>query len=156
MLEPKRKLKPRGKPFAPGNQYRFKPGKIGGRPPGSQDKALKLSQAYGDMLEQQVEKGSLTRAEAIAQRMAHIATTGKPGAAVIAAKELADRTEGKAMQQVQVQQSIDEQTLLRLLDLAPLLHGPQAHINVKIEKSKPSPLLLSAEEVIDATTDAKD
>jgi hypothetical protein len=73
------------------------------------------------VLEQLVEDGSMSRAEAIAQRMAHIATVGKPGAAVIAAKELADRTEGKPVQAIQISQVIDAATALQLANVAKLL-----------------------------------
>jgi hypothetical protein len=110
--------------FAPGNPYRFALGQ-GGRAEGSEDRTNKLSVAYGETLEQRVEDGTMTRAQAIALRMAHIATTGKPGAAVIAAKELADRTEGKPVQAIQVSQTIDSHTAARLLDIAQMLRTKQ-------------------------------
>jgi hypothetical protein len=74
-------------------------------------------------LDKLVEDGSITRAAAIAERMAHIATAGKPGAAVIAAKELADRTEGKPVQAIQVSQVIDAATALQLAKIAEMLTG---------------------------------
>jgi hypothetical protein len=106
--------------FAPGNPYRFALGQ-GGRQPGSQDRTNKLSEAYGEALDKLVEDGTITRAEAIAERMAHIATAGKAGAAVIAAKELADRTEGKPVQAIQISQVIDAATALQLAKIAEML-----------------------------------
>jgi hypothetical protein len=114
----------RGRPFKRGNPYRLVLGQ-GGRPVGAEDRANKLSVAYGKVLEQMVEAGEMTRAEAIALRMASIAISGKPGAAVIAAKELADRSEGKPMQSIQVSQVLDEDTAKRLCEIGEMLQGLQ-------------------------------
>src|SRR5215471_14930187 len=118
---PKLKRKPRGKPFVPGNPYRYKPGKVGGRPVGSEGRATKISRAYTEWLEQMVADGRMTNAEAIAHRMGNIALTAKPGAAIAAAREITDRDEGKAMQTIAVRQELDEATARRLIDLAHLL-----------------------------------
>jgi hypothetical protein len=117
-VEPKSEKSTRGRPFKPGNPWRIV---LGGRQPGAEDRANKLSVAYGEVLEQLVEDGSMSRAEAIAQRMAHIATVGKPGAAVIAAKEMADRSEGKPMQSIQISQVMDQRTAQQLAAIAELL-----------------------------------
>ena len=106
--------------FKPGNPYRWALGNPG-RLKGSQDRANKLSVAYGEMLEQMVEGGDVSNADAIALRMIHIALTGKPGAAVIAAKELADRSEGKPVQSIQVSQVLDEGTAKRLVEIGDML-----------------------------------
>ena len=113
-------LAAKGKKFTRGNPYRWALGNPG-RPKGSVDRANRLSQAYGEMLEQSVADGTMTNADAIALRMIHIALTGKPGAAVIAAKELADRSEGKPVQSIQVSQVLDENTAQRLVDIGEML-----------------------------------
>jgi hypothetical protein len=117
------KLKRRhgGKPFEPGNPYRFKPGKEGGRPEGAEGRTTKLSRAYAEWLEAMVASGEMTNAEALAWRMGNIALTAKAGQAIAAAKEITDRVEGRPLQAIAIRQEIDEATAKRLLDLALLL-----------------------------------
>ena len=123
-LDPKKEKFRRGRPFKSGNPYRFALG-VGGRPVGAEDRANKLSVAYGRVLEQMVDNGDLTYSEAIALRMASIATSGKPGAAVNAAKELADRSEGKAVQAIQISQVMDDATAKRLVEIGEMLERLQ-------------------------------
>ena len=113
-------LEPKTKKFRRGNAYRYLLGQ-GGRKKGAEDRANKLSVAYGEMLQHQVAVGELTNAEAIARRMIDIAITGKPGAAVNAAKELADRSEGKPMQAIQISQVMDEATAKRLVEIGEMM-----------------------------------
>jgi hypothetical protein len=117
---PEPQLDPKTKKFRRGNAYRYLLGQ-GGRKKGAEDRANKLSAAYGEMLQCEVAKGELTNAEAIARRMIDIAITGKPGAAVNAAKELADRSEGKPMQAIQISQVMDEDTAKRLVEIGDLI-----------------------------------
>jgi hypothetical protein len=110
--------------FKPGNQFRFTAGQ-GGRQAGAQNRATKLSKALSEWLEQQVEDGTMTHAEALAYRMGHIALTAKPGAAIAAAREIADRVEGKPLQAVAVHAGIDAGTAGLIASLAQQLLGPQ-------------------------------
>jgi threonine aldolase len=75
--------------------------------PGGRPKSKVLSQAYRDVLEQEGPGDSQGRtfAEMIAQVLARRAMKGD----VQAARELADRTEGKARQSIAFSQSTDDQ-----------------------------------------------
>lgn len=95
------KKKARGKPFAKGNNFAWKPGQSGnkkGRP-----KVKTLSEAYRQYLAQVDPDDSQerTRAEVAAERIFKLTAIYHP-AAVGAFKELADRTEGKPRQAVEI------------------------------------------------------
>lgn len=85
--------KPTGKPFAKGNPYAFKPGQSGN--PAGRPKSRTLSEAYRALLSQPLKDDpTRTVADVVAAAMVQNAFAGD----VAAAKELADRTEGKAKQ----------------------------------------------------------
>jgi hypothetical protein len=112
--------KPRGKPFQAGNAFGFKRGNSG-RPLGARDKALQLSEAYAQELQELVDGGQMTAAEAIVKRVVGIAISGKSNQAIVAAKEAFDRAVGKPAQSITVTQAIDSHTAARLLDIAQML-----------------------------------
>src|SRR5690242_4388664 len=92
----------------------FPPGVSGnpaGREKGSRNKSTLLRDAYLAELSKDYKAGKLTKAEAIAARVTNDALTAKPGTRVLAAKEIADRTEGRPMQAIQVTQTLDADTV---------------------------------------------
>lgn len=93
--------KPKGKPFAKGNPYTFKPGQSGN--PKGRPKSRTLSEAYRAMLACPLpEDPTRTYADAVAETLCREAVIGN----VIAAKELADRTEGRPRQAIDL--SVEE------------------------------------------------
>lgn len=110
---------PRGQ-FAEGNQHGFQPGQSGnptGRPKG----AVFLSEAYRAQLARPMpgDVQGRTYAEVIAEMVCSVAATGN----FVAAKEIADRTEGKAKQTVDVtltRSEVDryERMIARLIEVA--------------------------------------
>jgi len=96
--------KPRGKPFDNNNVHAFRKGQSGnplGRP-----KSITLSEAYRAELAKLMPDDSQGRscAEMIAAQMVKEAVTG----AVACAKELADRTEGRARQQLEINATLHD------------------------------------------------
>ncbi len=98
-----RNQRPDGK-FAEGNKIgnRFKPGESGN--PAGRPKSITLSEAYRRQLAQPVPKdpGGRTYAEVIAELMCKRATQGD----VAAAKEVADRVEGRPRQALDVDMNV--------------------------------------------------
>jgi hypothetical protein len=93
--------RPTGKPFAKGNPYAFKPGQSGN--PAGRPKSRTLSEAYRALLSQPLpDDPTRTLADVVAAAMVQNAIAGD----VAAAKELADRTEGKARQSIAL--SVDD------------------------------------------------
>ena len=79
--------------------------------PGGRPKTRHISEALRDALE----NGD---AKTLADRWLEIAKTARPGVANAAITAIADRTEGKPVQQMHVQQSIDENTMKRIAELS--------------------------------------
>lgn len=105
-----------GKGAIPGSEaHRFKPGQSGN--PGGRPKTASLSKAYRNVLDSSLPNDAdrRTYAEAIAQTLVTRAMKGD----VSAAKELADRTEGRARQSVSIEtplQRVFEQMTVSELD----------------------------------------
>jgi hypothetical protein len=95
---------------------KWKPGQPSPNPHGRPRTKL-LSEAYRIVLADLEDTGNRSVAEAIATAMARKAMKGN----IPAARELADRTEGKAVQAVRIEAGIDETTAGRLADLAEAL-----------------------------------
>ena len=97
----------------------FLPGVSGN--PGGRPRTALLSQAYREELEE-VSRGNKTTAQKIAKRIVKVAMLGKKDSqAVMAASELADRTEGRAPQSVRLEPLMSEDTMRRILELGKLL-----------------------------------
>jgi len=93
--------KTRGKPFEKGHKYAWKSGQSGN--PAGRPKSRTLSEAYREALRQPLPGDpSRTYADAVAETLCRDAVAGN----VIAAKELADRTEGRPRQAIEI--SIEE------------------------------------------------
>jgi hypothetical protein len=92
---------------------KWKPGQPSPNPHGRPRTKL-LSEAYRLVLADLERRGDRSVAEKIAEAMARKAMKGN----IPAARELADRTEGRAVQAVRIEPEIDEATALRLFDLA--------------------------------------
>lgn len=90
--------KPRGRPFAKRNPYAFKPGQSGN--PAGRPKSITLSEAYRKALAQVCPEDpeGRTFAEVIAARLVAEAAAGE----VSSAREIADRTEGKPRQALDI------------------------------------------------------
>lgn len=88
----------RGKPFKKGNPHAFKPGRSGN--PKGRPKSIVLSEAYRRALAQPFpdDPDGRTFAEVIAEKMVISAAAGD----VAPAREIADRTEGKPRQMLDV------------------------------------------------------
>src|SRR5262245_7578235 len=88
----------RGRPFEKGHKYAWKKGQSGN--PAGTSKAQTLSAAYRHALKEPLPDGSgRTYADLIAETLRHNAAAGD----VAAARELADRSEGKPKQTVTVE-----------------------------------------------------
>lgn len=85
----------RGRPFEKGNKYGFKPGQSGN--PGGRPKRTRLTDALLAQLAE-LDKGEETTAEAVARALIRQALGGN----VQAIREIADRTEGKPRQAIDV------------------------------------------------------
>jgi hypothetical protein len=86
--------------FAPGNPFGFQPGQSGN--PAGRPKIRTLTEAYRKYLaEPHPDYAGLSRAEVIAMRQCAIAESDDKGS-TNAAKEMADRTEGKPRQSVEI------------------------------------------------------
>ena len=95
---------------------RFLPGVSGN--PGGRPRTAHLSQAYREELER-IGDDDHTNAELVAKRMVKTAVHGRRDpAAIMAASELADRTEGKAQQSVHVEHGMDQRTAEIIANLA--------------------------------------
>lgn len=92
---------------------KWKPGQPSPNPRGRPRTKL-LSEAYRIVLADLEERGDRSVAETIAQAMARKAMKGS----ISAARELADRTEGKAVQAVKLEAGMDEATAQRISALA--------------------------------------
>ena len=94
--------KTRGKPFRKGNTYGFQPGESGN--PAGRPKSITLSEAYRKALAQPFpdDPQNRTFAEVIAEKMALSAASGEVGSA----REIADRTEGKPRQALDIDMSV--------------------------------------------------
>ena len=93
--------------FAKGNEFAWKPGQSGN--PNGRPKARTISEALREQLP--VDTGSgLSHAEAIAHCLIQLAM-GTTKTAVVAAKEIADRTEGKVLPVSAVDHQIDNDLL---------------------------------------------
>jgi hypothetical protein len=91
----------RGRPFEKGHKYAWKPGQSGNPTGGS--KAQTLSAAYRHALKEPLPDGSgRTYADAVAETLCKNAVAGDVGAA----RELADRTEGRPKQTIDL--SVEE------------------------------------------------
>jgi hypothetical protein len=104
---------------------KWKPGQPSPNPHGRPRTKL-LSEAYRLVLADLEEGGDRSVAEAIAQAMARKAMKGN----IPAARELADRTEGKAVQAVRIEPEMDEATALRLFDLYEEMFGERPSLAV--------------------------
>lgn len=82
--------------FAKGNEHRFQPGQSGN--PSGRPKTKLLSEGYAKELERVDEKTGKTMADLITERIVKKARKGD----LPAAKEVADRTQGRPLQQVAV------------------------------------------------------
>src|SRR5216683_7859791 len=101
-------------PFAPGVS-----GNPGGRP-----KTRHISEALREELDSLAPDGELTNAQAIARRLVKTARDAtRDSQATQAAAEIADRIEGKPAQSIHLEQSLDENTVKRIADLAARLDG---------------------------------
>ncbi len=91
----KQRKRPRGRPFALGNEYAFKPG-TSGNPSGVPRDTPRLGTAYQKLLRAE----SLKEARAMVENLADVIALGiiqKAAAGdVRAAREVGDRTEGRA------------------------------------------------------------
>ncbi len=97
---------------------KWKPGQPSPNPHGRPRTKL-LSEAYRIVLADLEDTGNRSVAETIAEAMARKAMKGS----IPAARELADRTEGRAVQAVRVEAEMDEATARLLADLAEKLVG---------------------------------
>jgi hypothetical protein len=97
---------------------KWKPGQPSPNPHGRPRTKL-LSEAYRLVLADLEERGDRSVAEKIAGAMARKAMKGS----IPAARELADRTEGRAVQAVRVEGEMNERTARMLADLAERLLG---------------------------------
>jgi Ni/Co efflux regulator RcnB len=95
-------VKKRGKPFEKGNANAWKRGQSGN--PAGRPKSITLSEAYRLQLAQPVPKDpeGRTYAEVIARLVCNEAVNGN----VAAAREIADRTEGKPKQAIDVDMNV--------------------------------------------------
>jgi hypothetical protein len=100
---------------------KWKPGQPSPNPYGRPRTKL-LSEAYRIVLADLEETGNRSVAETIATAMARRAMKGN----IPAARELADRTEGKPVQALRVEAGLDEATARRLAELAERLCGSAA------------------------------
>lgn len=93
--------RPRGKPFAKGNSFAWKPGQSGN--PSGRPKVRTISEAYRKYLAEvdPEDPQGRTRAEVAAERLYKLTEIEHP-AAVGAFRELADRSEGKPRQAVEI------------------------------------------------------
>ena len=100
-----------GKPFEKGNAYAFKPGQSGN--PKGRPKSIVLSEAYRHALVQPFpgDPEGRTYAEVIAGKLVESAALGE----VACAREIADRTEGKPRQMLDVD--------LNLMDWRQMAHA---------------------------------
>src|SRR5262250_1170579 len=90
-----RRKAPRGKPFEKGNSYAFRPG-TSGNPSGVPRDTPRLGTAYKKLLGAQSLKKARTMVENLADEIAlHVLEKAVAGD-LRAAREVADRTEGKA------------------------------------------------------------
>jgi hypothetical protein len=101
-----------GRPFKNGNAYAWKPGQSGnytGRP-----KCITLSEAYRKALAQidDTDPEKRTFAEVIAARQVRVAAGHTSEASTNAAREICDRTEGKARQALQLDPKGDARQML--------------------------------------------
>lgn len=87
-----------------------------GNPGGRRTKLI--SEALREELEQIEHSTNKTNAQLLAKRLINNALYGKPSDSTVSIGLVADRTEGKAVQQVRITQTIDENTAKRLVDLA--------------------------------------
>lgn len=102
--------------FAPGNANAWKPGQSGN--PAGRPKSKTLSEAIRERLAEECEfQPGLTWAAAIAERLCRVALYGGgPGEnSTAAAKEIADRTEGKARQPLELDAKDDVKKVLASL-----------------------------------------
>lgn len=138
-IEPKPKKKPRGKPFAKGNEFAFPKGQSGnpgGRPKGSGSK--KISEAYTAILEQKIPEdvaeklgleGDVTWADAIAIQTAKNSVGLTAVINHTSVTELREVTEGK----------LPEKTEMSGAGGTPLT-APTFAVNfVKAKDGKPAP-----------------
>jgi Family of unknown function (DUF5681) len=95
-----------------GKATQIQPGEV--RNPGGRPKSRLLSDAYRVVLADMEKNKDRTGAELIAKSIARKAIKGD----VAAAREMADRVEGKAVQKVHVGGEMDEATAKRLIELA--------------------------------------
>lgn len=91
---------------------RFIPGNSGN--PSGRPKTRLLSEAYREQLADAMDRGDKTYAQGIARVMVEKALHGD----VYAASHLSERTEGKAPQAVNVQYSVDPNTMKRIAELS--------------------------------------
>ncbi len=94
----------RGKPFEKGNPHAWKPGESGN--PAGRPKSITLSEALRIELAKVLPNDTQERtfAELIAQQLVRAAATGN----ILAAKEIADRTEGKPKQAVDMTMNVTD------------------------------------------------
>jgi Family of unknown function (DUF5681) len=113
MQRPKQRKQPRGKPFEKGNTVGFQPGQSGnpaGRPRGIRY----LSEAYRAWLSQPSEKDQeRTNADVVAEAVGKQAIAGD----IAAAKEIADRVEGKSRQAIDLNNENERERKTRLYEL---------------------------------------
>jgi ribosomal protein L17 len=106
----KGRRRPGGRPFPKGNKigHRFKPGESGN--PGGRPKSKKLSEAYRALLEADPKTTVVptTNAEAVAARLIKLAKKGN----ISAAREAADRAEGRPAVSVSLEKQTDPLTEL--------------------------------------------
>jgi hypothetical protein len=113
---PKRSGNPsRGRPFGKNNRYAWQPGQSGN--PAGRPKYRTLSESYRHQLAQIDPDDPLGRtyAECIAENLCKIAVGLTRGNSTDAARELADRTEGKSRQAIQIEPVEDARRTLAAL-----------------------------------------
>jgi hypothetical protein len=114
-----------------------------------------ISEATRRGLEHMVKGGELTAAEALAHRRIEIALTGKPGIALQAIEGIENRLEGRATQSIQITQTLDEDTIQRLMELGERLSTANIPLSALSANIPPQPQLQGEAKFLATTLDAE-